>query len=391
MARSSTDTVISEVGRAYLRLQLTQDIGPARLNKLITHFGSVEAVLSASMAALERVEGIGPQIATSLVRARDGGPVDREIDRAAEEGLRIVCRDDDDYPQSLLHIPDPPICLYLRGHLEPTDCVSVSIVGTRRCSHYGREQAARFAESLARAGFTIVSGLARGIDGEAHRGAIRGGGRTLAVLGNGLARVYPPEHESLAAEVACSGALISELPVDTPPDAKNFPRRNRIIAGLSLGVIVVEAGRRSGALITARLAAEYNREIFALPGRVDRPDLTAGVHALIRDGHAKLVTHLEDVLDELSEVGQIMRPRPPATAEGDSTEVSGTTQVRMSMLASQEQAVLAVVMDGAEEINAIRAKVELDMGSVLSTLTALQLKGFIEQLPGNRFIARGNY
>ena len=390
MARPSTDTVISEVGRAYLRLQLTQDVGPARLNNLIAHFGSVEAVLSASMAALEGVEGIGRQIATSLVRARDGGPVDREIDRAAEEGLRIVCRDDDDYPQSLLHIPDPPICLYLRGHLEPSDCVSVSIVGTRRCSHYGREQAARFAESLARAGFTIVSGLARGIDGEAHRGAIRGGGRTLAVLGNGLAQVYPPEHESLAAEVACSGALISELPVDTPPDSKNFPKRNRIIAGLSLGVIVVEAGRRSGALITARLAAEYNREIFALPGRVDRPDLTAGVHALIRDGHAKLVTHLEDVLDELSEVGQIMRQRPPATAEGDPTEVSGTTQVRMSKLASQEQAVLAVVMDGVEEINAIRAKVELDMGSVLSTLTALQLKGFIEQLPGNRFVARRN-
>jgi DNA processing protein len=205
------NAVISDVGRKHLRLQLTSDVGPIRVRKLITHFGSLDAVLSASMGELTRVDGIGERIAKSIFRARSDDTVEREIERAAACGLKVVCTEDAGYPKSLLNIPDPPICLYVRGRLEPADGVAVAIVGSRRCSHYGREQAVRFGELLGRAGFTVISGLARGIDGHAHRGALQGGGRTIAVLGNGLPSVYPPEHADLAADIANAGAVVSEI------------------------------------------------------------------------------------------------------------------------------------------------------------------------------------
>jgi DNA processing protein len=388
MSESDTATVISDVGRQYLRLHLTSDIGPIRLRNLINHFGSLDAVLSASRSQLERVEGIGSRIADSIFRSRSDDSVDEEINRALSCGVRIICAEDTEYPASLRNIPDPPICLYVRGHLQPTDCVAVAIVGTRRCSHYGREQAVRFGQALGGAGFTVVSGLARGIDGHAHRGALQASGRTIAVLGNGLPTIYPQEHESLADEVAAAGAIVSELPIETAPDAQNFPRRNRIIAGLALGVLVVEAGKRSGALITARLAAEYNREAFAVPGRVDRPELTAGVNGLIRDGQAKLVTCLDDLLDELAEVGEIMGRdlKGPSQAAED---VSSGTSPAVPTLAPHEQAVLDAVHDGADDAEVICSTTRLDMGRITSTLTALQLKGLVRCLPGNRFVPRG--
>jgi DNA processing protein len=388
MSESDTAAVISDVGRQYLRLHLTSDIGPIRLRNLINHFGSLDAVLSASRAELEHAEGIGPQVAGSIFRSRSDDSVDEEISRALSCGVRIICAEDTEYPSSLRNIPDPPICLYVRGHLQPTDCVAVAIVGTRRCSHYGREQAVRFGQALGGAGFTVVSGLARGIDGHAHRGALQASGRTIAVLGNGLPTIYPQEHESLADEVAAAGAIVSELPIDSPPDAQNFPRRNRIIAGLALGVLVVEAGKRSGALITARLASEYNREAFAVPGRVDRPELTAGVNGLIRDGQAKLVTCLDDLLDELAEVGEIMGRdlQGPSQAAED---VSSGTSPAVPTLAPHEQTVLNAVHDGADDAEVICSTTGLDMGRITSTLTALELKGLVRCLPGNRFVPRG--
>ncbi len=387
MTTGDLDVAISDVARRYLKLHLTGEVGPIRLRKLINHFGSLDAVLSASMGELQRVAGIGPRIAESIFRSRSDDSVDREMERAATCGVRIICFEDDDYPRSLRNIPDPPICLYVRGRIEPTDCVAIAIVGTRRCSHYGREQAIRFGQMLGGAGLTVISGLARGIDSHAHRGALQGGGRTIAVLGNGLASIYPPEHQPLAEEVIAAGAVISEFPIDSQPVPENFPRRNRIITGLSLGVLVIEAGKRSGALITARLAAEYNREAFALPGRVDRPELTAGVHGMIRDGQAKLVTCLEDVLDELGQVGEIMGREVQTSVAPGETESAGAVPA-MPKLTAHEQAVLNAVVDDAEDADAIASKTGLDPGRVMSTLTSLQLKGLIRQLPGHRFVHR---
>ncbi len=385
MAISGVDNTITDVARKHLRLQLTTDVGPIRLRTLTAHFGSLDAVLSASVSQLQSVDGIGPRSAEAIFRSRSSESVDREIARAQGCGLRIVCWEDADYPQALRHITDPPICLYIRGRIEPADCVAVAIVGTRRCSHYGREQAIRFGEMLGGAGFTVVSGLARGIDSCAHRGALQSGGRTIAVLGNGLASIYPPEHESLATQVAAAGALVSEVPVDAQPTPDSFPRRNRIIAGLSLGVIVIEAGQRSGALITARLASDYNREVFALPGRVDRPDLTAGVHRLIRDGQAKLITRLEDVLDELGQVGDVMRSNADLSPPGAHTEAIPPA---LPKLAGDERSVLDAVADGADDADTLVTRTGLAPSRVMSALTALELKGLVRQLPGHRFVIR---
>lgn len=380
----TADTVISDTARPYLRLQLTADVGPIRLRKLIEYFGSVEAVLSASIGELERVAGIGTNIAEAIFKSRSDGLVDEEIERASACGVRIVCFEDAGYPRPLLSIPDPPICLYIRGRLMPTDSVALAIVGTRRCSHYGREQAVRFAELLASAGFTIVSGLARGIDGHAHNGALQGGGRTIAVLGNGLGSIYPREHGPLAEKVASSGAVVSEFPIDAQPAPEHFPRRNRVIAGLALGVLVIEAGKTSGAMISARLATEYNREVFALPGRVDRPELTAGVHGLIRDGQAKLVTCLADVLDELADVGDIMRP----DEAGSNAASEASEPPSLPKLVTDEKAVLDAVTAGAEDADHIVRETRLPMSRVMSTLTSLQLKGMVCRRPGGRFVPR---
>ena len=388
MVMDASGTVISDVGRKYLRLQLTTDVGPIRLRNLLDHFGSVDAVLAASRGDLERVRGIAGRVSEGIFRARNDNAAEREIDRAAHFGLRIVCLEDPDYPKPLLNIPDPPTCLYIRGQLRPADAVAVAIVGTRRCSHYGREQAVRFGELLGHAGFTVVSGLARGVDGHAHRGALRAGGRTVAVLGNGLGSVYPREHESLAAEVAEAGAVLSEFPVETSPAPENFPRRNRIIAGLSLGVIVAEAGKQSGALITARLANEYNREVFAVPGRVDQPELTLGTSGLIRDGQAKLVTGLDDVLDELGNVGEVMRTSaPPAPLTPDHQDAAMMVAAALT-LTTEERAVLDAVTKGTEDADAICLETQLDIGRVTPVLTSLQLKGLVKRLPGGCFARR---
>ena len=384
MTITDTRTTISAVARGYLQLHLTSDVGPVRLQNLLDRFENVGAILSASRAELEQVENIGPRVAEAIFNSRNDESVELEVERAQEHGVRILCTEDEDYPKPLKMITDPPTCLYVKGELIPTDAVAIAMVGTRRCSHYGREQARRFGEMLAGAGFTIVSGLARGIDGEAHRGALQAGGRTIAVLGHGLATLYPPEHKKLAEQVVEAGSLVSEYPVDTGPEARNFPRRNRIITGLSLGVIVVEAGKKSGALITARLAHDYNREVFAVPGRVDRPQETAGVHHLIREGQGKLVTCIEDVLDELAEVGEIMgrfSPKPDA----DESAVPGA---HISGLSAEETAVFQAVQGGAEDADTIGSRCGLSSAQTLSALTSLQLKAQVRQIPGGRFVAR---
>jgi DNA processing protein len=380
--------LISSPGRLFLRLQLTKDVGPIRAKNLLAHFGSIDEVFKASASQLEGVNGIGPEVARSILLNRKTDALESELKLAAEADVRILSKADAEYPRNLLPIPDAPLCLYVRGTLQDSDARAVAIVGARRCSHYGREQAVRFAELLSRAGYTIVSGLARGIDVHAHQGALNAGGRTLAVLGNGLPKLYPPEHEELGRRISEKGAVLTELPIDCPPDARNFPRRNRIIVGLSLGVVVVEAGGNSGALITAGLAAEYGRKVFALPGRVDQPDWTAGTNALIRDGKAKLVLCAEDILDDLPACAN--HPSPSDSAIKPTAEAGHAPASNDARLSDDEKAVWNAIQEGAEDAERIAAESKLQMGKVAAAFTSLELKGMVRRLPGNRYAARSS-
>jgi DNA processing protein len=283
-----------------LRLTLVPELGPVRIARLLEHFGDVSHILRAAPADLARVKGLGDTLSRRVAEAlRDSNKLlEEELTLAAKLGVRVIAKGREPYPELLAQLPDAPPILYIQGELRPAsdDKFPMAIVGSRDCTHYGMEQGERFASLLAASGVTILSGGARGIDTAAHRGALRAGGRTIAVLGCGLARAYPPENEPLFAEIARHGAVVSELPLNTAPDSKNFPARNRIISGLSLGVLVIEAGHKSGSLITAKIAAEdHGREVMALPGRVDSP-ASRGSLELIKSGGAHLVTEPGDCL-----------------------------------------------------------------------------------------------
>jgi DNA processing protein len=415
---AAASPTITESGRVHLAWALTDGVGPQRFAQIIEHFGDAATALALPPAELGVIKGIGRETIDGIARSRDPARVEAEIAAAAEQGVRIIGRGDPDYPAGLAKIADPPIVLYVKGELLPTDAIAVAVVGSRRCTIYGSEQARRFAELLAQAGFTVVSGLARGIDSFAHYGAIEAGGRSIAVMGNGLDQVYPPENRPLADKLLEHGAWISELPIRTDVRARNFHARNRIIAGMTLGTLVVEAAQKSGALITARLANEYNREVFAVPGRVQDP-MSLGTNALIRDGAAKLVTCLEDILDELGDVGRMFRAAGPghqrrgasAASVGDhaantrqgeldlerSEESAGTaerqpqpaTPRRDLNLSSNERRVYELI--GCEPVlqDALLRAAELPVGEVLAAFTTLELKGLVKRLPGQLVVRRG--
>ncbi len=384
--------------RHWLQLSLTNGIGPVLARRLIEKTGSVEAACEASVAMLRTVEGIGVAGANKIADALKSaaGEVDREIDKAAGAGVSIICPDDDSYPILLKEIPDPPMVLYVRGALEDRDLHAVAIVGSRKCSIYGREQAERFGALLAGAGVTVISGGARGIDSAAHRGAMQPlNGRTIAVLGCGVDVDYPPENAQLFLDIPRDGrgAVVSEYALGTDPRAENFPRRNRLISGLSRGVLVVEADIRSGALITARQAVDdHGRTVFALPGRVDNP-MSAGPHQLIRDG-ATLVTNLEEILEGLgplpigaTEPTLFSQPkREDQVTEDVVTKV--TTPSPKTELSNARQRILGAV-DGQElDADGIIDSTGLPAQIVMQELTLMTLKGLIKKVDATRFAKR---
>ncbi len=374
----------TELLDARLKLGMVSGLGPLLTRRLVEHFGDAVAATGATAAQLQRIDGIGAATARSIREQLDQCDIDREKQLITEHEVRVIGIDDEDYPALLRHIPDPPTLLYVRGQLDRTDAVALAVVGSRRCTAYGREQADRIAAACAQAGLTIVSGGARGIDSAAHRAALRLEGRTLVVLGCGLARVYPPENAELFSEIADGhGAIVSELPMTAPPIAENFPRRNRIISGLSLGVLVVEAALRSGALITARLAAEeHHREVMALPGRVDSA-ASVGCHRIIREGWANLVTNAADILDCLGETGAALRGAMEERAE---TEQQADEQLSLENAGlSREQTDLLAKLGGDElDFDRLAERTGLPVAMIQSHLTMLQLRGLVERVPGNR-------
>ena len=358
--------------RAYLKLHLADGVGAVTFRRLVEAFGDVESAVGARNH-WQRVEGVGPKTAEAIDAVTDQ-QIDEELQAAHEARVEIIALEDPRYPAALANIHDRPAVLYVRGRLERTDALAMGIVGSRRCTHYGMEQAERFAQLLGRAGFTVVSGGARGIDTAAHRGALAGGGRTVAVMGCGLSETYPPENDKFFAQIVSEdrGALVSELPMKTAVLGGNFPTRNRIISGLSLGVLIVEAARRSGSLHTAREAAEQGRVVFAVPGRVDSP-LSQGTNELIRDG-AILVQNLDDILEHLGQVGAKL-----AVEEDSDTAAlpAGLTEI--------EAALLALLREGPAGLDDLCRAGTVESGRAASAMTMLVLKGLVAQQPGNVF------
>jgi len=384
MARTQPN---SEGIEKWLKLIRADGVGPVVFSRLIRRFGSPDKVLGASVGELTSVEGIGRERAEQIARTRDRFDVDSELELAARLGVWIIHLKDSRYPPLLKEIIDPPPVLYIKGTLASTDSLAVAIVGTRRCSLYGQEQASRLAHFLASGGFTICSGMARGIDTAAHQGALSAKGRTIAVQGCGLYNIFPPENERLFNLISESGACISELPLRYEPLAENFPPRNRIIAGLSLGTIVIEAGLNSGAMITARVALDYNREVLAVPGKIDSP-LSKGPHLLIKQG-ATLVESVEDVTEALGYIGRQLKEHISTSAarasEKSRTSLFDTDDLPLSGV---ERAIFNCLDKEPLHIDRIIAETNLGAGQINAALISLRLKGLVKQLPGSLYIKR---
>ena len=358
-----------------LRLNLVPGLGPRTYQLLLERFGSPRGILRASVSQLQEVQNVGPKLAMSLVTHGTESAALEELARTRAAGVSLFVRDTAAYPTSLGRIPDPPTVVYCQGTLVEADGLAIAVVGSRHCTTYGRQQANRLAQALARTGITVVSGLARGIDAEAHRGALEGGGRTIAVCATGLNTIYPPEHVELAAAVAKQGCLLTESPMDQSPKSGLFPQRNRIISGLSLGVVLIEAGRSSGALHTARHAMEQNREVFAMPGRVDSL-ASLGCLDLIRDG----ATLIRDVDDVLSALGPLVAP-----IQRTATEV--VRKPAELTLSDQERTILNLVSAESIPVDEVIRAANIEVSRVLSTLTVLEMKRLVRRLPGG-FVVR---
>lgn len=356
---------------ACIVLNMVSHVGPIRFGRLQKHFGSAVAILKASGESLRRVEGIGTEVAESIKTWEQQVDLAAEVAHIEAFGAKVLIAQDANYPTLLRDIEDPPIVLYLWGNLEERDQRhGIGIVGTRAASHYAMESTKKLGYQLAYAGLTVYSGLARGIDTVAHQAALAAHGRTVAVLGSGLRHLYPLENIPLAEKIVSSGAVITEFPMDTRPSKQTFPKRNRIISGCSFGLLVVEAGLRSGALISANQALEQGRSLYAVPGRIDQP-VALGSNKLIQQG-AKLVMEATDILNDFpmifSEQPKLEQRRPAPSLQGD------------------DLIIYEAIGEDPTPIDQIIAKSCLPAATVSSRLLALELSCHARSLPGSRFI-----
>lgn len=358
----------------WFRLKSTPGVGNLIYKRLIDVFHSPESAIHAPRQSLLQVEGLSNRLVSAIKRHTLPESVKKELERVQQKGFRILTLTDTDYPALLLEIPDPPPCLYVYGCISATQ-KNISIVGSRNATQYGLAATQRLGRDLASFGMTIVSGMARGIDTAAHEGALMVHGKTIAVLGSGLDRIYPRENETLFHRIAETGAVISEFPLNAEPAAHHFPMRNRVISGLSLGTVIVEATLRSGSLITARLAAEQNREVFAVPGSINSFKST-GTHTLIKQG-AKLVEQAGDIMEEISH--QIDHP-----ASKDSN-VTGVNRAPKPPLSPLETSVFHALEHYPLHIDELIRKLDMAPSDLSSTLLSLELKGVVQQDPGKLF------
>ena len=355
----------------WLALTLTPGVGGIFIKRLLDRFGTPESVFQAPLQELLQIEGLGEKVAREIQKGPVEKKVEKELYLLKEVGGKIMTIKDESYPKRLKEIYDPPPLLYIRGDLKEEDELAVAIVGSRKTTPYGRWITEKMGQELARHGITIVSGMARGIDSHAHWGALSGGGRTIAVLGSGVDMVYPPENRNLYKRIIDQGAVVSEFPMSSPPEGGHFPKRNRIISGLSIGVVVVQAGMESGSLITANYALEQGREVFAVPGNVGS-ESSRGTHQLIKDG-AKLVESSEDILEEVLPQWRRERETP------QEVERPGWD------LAEEEKVLYEQLGETPLHIDVLIRESQFDPGKVSSLLLNLELKGLISQWPGKCF------
>lgn len=368
---------------ACIIFNMISGVGFVKFNALSTHFGSPSAALEASASELCMVRGVGEQLSQRIFAWRESVDLSAELKIAQLGGVEIITLYDENYPTVLRELPDPPICLYVMGRLPDFDAQDmIAIVGSRRASSYGRRVARDLAEQAVFANWGVVSGLAYGIDFEGHDATVRANGLTVAVLGGGLARIHPQEHVPLAREIVrCGGAVVSEFPMNFPVSRTSFPRRNRIIAGLSRGIIVVEAGVDSGAMLTANLGLDYGKAIFAVPGAVGNPQ-AAGCHFLIKRGEAKLIESFGDVLEEFNPEFE----QASFEFADDKAEYQATSQIKLS---PEEQSIVDFLREhGESSYDAIALALDFPPGRLSSKLAVLEMKLIVLQNPGRRYILR---
>ena len=352
---------------ALILLNMMEHVGPVCVRALVSHLGSAAAIMEANESELKGAKGVGAEITRAITNQRDVLDVDAECTRADALGARILTAVDSEYPASLKEIHDPPLALYVLGALENNDAKGIAVIGTRRPTHYGRDVARQFSGQLARMRFTILSGLALGIDTVAHQAALDANGRTVAVLGSALDTLYPPANAALAQEIAQKGAVISELPLGRRPDKTTFPMRNRIVSGMSMGVLVVEAGHKSGALITARQANEQGRTVFAVPGRIDAPG-SQGCLSLIRDG-ATMVACIDDILREYEFLNLRMEDAPKMNRPAP-------------VLDADETAIVDLLKHEEQHVDALIRASGLSASRISTLLLVLEMKKVVRMLPG---------
>jgi DNA processing protein len=355
---------------SYLALYSVPEVGTQRIVSLVRRFGSAREALDASLGELTKVEDIGDKVARNIKYQVNWKLAQEQLSLAERKKFKISTFFDEEYPKSLKNIYDPPPLIFFKGEIRPEDQKAIAVVGSRKASSYGRMVTESLVGELASRGITIVSGLARGIDSISHQAALKAGGRTIAVLGSGLDIIYPPENRKLADGIAENGAVISEFFLGTKPEATNFPQRNRVISGLCLGIVIVEAGPKSGALLTARHALEQNREVFAVPGDI-RSQGSKGTNELIKQG-AKLVSSVEDILVELNELTN-------ASAKKERIE-----RVEQD-LPKEEKEIFKLLFVEPCHIDKISKELGLRSSEALSFLLSLELKGLVKQLPGKVF------